>query len=205
MAIVELKDSVSAGEMEVSFTVEVSELLAGLMPVGGVILEKFGAGTCSQFRFITERARGLLIATVIDGKVAPDFCRLENSFFQMNGDTVFVPLFDDRSREYFQPYTLEEFRMNSCINFSPSKDVLPADDAFILSYAAQSSMLQVTSLDPAIRLENVRIDIYSSNGQHLLEAQPAGPIDMSTMPPGMYAFLIRDEQRAWSKAFVKPN
>jgi len=204
MAVVELPNATNTENPKI-FPVDIIEMLSGERPSGNINLLQYGSASCGQQRIIGASVRGVLIANLVDGKASPNVCLLRESFFRMSGDTVFIPLFDERGRGFDQPYTLEQFRTNTCINFSSSKEVLPADESFNLTYTPQSSMLEVISLDPAIRTENVRVDIYSSNGQHLLEAQPASPIDMRTMPPGMYSILIRDEQRAWSKAFVKPN
>jgi len=204
MAVVELVDSTVSGE-EIRYTISILEMLGGSLPSQSVELVQFGLGwTCTQYdEFIQPGAKGVLVGKLDNGIAYPDFCTLQNTFFRMVDDTVFVPL--NAVREVDQPYTLTDFRANNCINFSSSTEVLPADEAFTLSYSSQSEVLEILLFDPAIRSENLNLNLYSSNGQHLLEAKPSSPIDVSLMPPGMYAILLRDEQRAWSKAFVKPN
>ena len=204
MAIVEIPNGITAVNPKV-YPIDVIELLAGVMPSKNIILLQWDGASCSQQNVIAAGVRGVLIANLVDGEAKPSFCLLQESFFRMVEDTIFVPLFDERGRQFNKFYTLEEFRTTSCLNFTSSKETLPADEAFTLTYSIHNSLLELTSLNPANRTGNLSIDVYSSNGQHLLEARPAAPIDVSSLPPGMYVILIRNEQQAWSKTFVKPN
>ena len=205
MAVVELGDSTISGDF-IIYSLNVVELLAGEMPTGDVELVQFGLEwSCAQYDIIEPRARGVLVANLVDDQAMPSFCTLQHSFFRMVGDTVFVPLFGERFEQYDQPYTLEEFRTGSCENFSASKEISAADESFALAYNPQNEELEIISLDQTLRSEKLSVDIYASSGRHLLEVKPPGPFDVSFLPPGMYAILIRDRQQAWSKAFVKSN
>ncbi len=204
LAVVELTDSIMIG-YETIYSVEVVELLAGVLPPDDLTLVQYGEVSCSQYEYIEIGARGVLVGNPVDGAMFPDFCTLGRSFFKLSQDTVFLRLNLRNPGPDGTPYTLTDFRTGDCVNFSDSEEVATADEAFSLSYDWQSAELDVIVLDPSIRSESLALSIYTSSGQHLLETTPSGPIDVSSFPPGMYAILLRNEQKAWSKAFVKPN
>ena len=204
LAVVELIDSTMAGDVA-TYSVRVEDLLAGVLPAGDIFLVQFNGASCSQYDIIDLGVRGVLSGQISSGMAYPTFCSLSESFFRMNMDTVFVPLYDNGIGSYDEPYTLADFRAGNCAEVVNLVDLRPAEEAFTIEYFWAAQQLEVISLDPSARSANLTLSIYSSNGQHLLEAQPSSPIDMSSFPPGMYAILIRNEQHAWSKAFVKPN
>ncbi|MFK8055136.1 MAG: T9SS type A sorting domain-containing protein [Saprospiraceae bacterium] len=204
LAVVKLTSVSNSGGIA-TYTLEVLEFLGGTQPTGDVFLVQMDGATCSQYDIIDLGVTGVLSGFHANGQLFPSFCQLERSLFRMNMDTVFVPHYTPSVGFVDEPYTLAEFRSGSCAEVSDIGKVTPADEAFSLSYDWHNEELEIVVLDPSIRSENLAVSIYSANGQHLLEVKPSGPIDVSSMPPGMYAILIRNEQQAWSKAFVKPN